>query len=253
MKYNALTLMTASLALLAACNSEKGGTAATTNTPLTTAAVAAPNGGDWSTVTSASPEGGMMMGNPAAKVKLIEYGSLTCPHCREFEEEANTTLTGKYVKSGQVSFEFRNFLLNGYDMAASIIARCAGPAGFFGLTRQFYADQPQWVGKISAADPARMQAISALPVNQQLVEVAKLGGLQEYAAMRGLPVAKSSVCLADEKGPSQLVQMQSDVLAKYPDFPGTPTFIINGKMVETKSGSSVWTQVEASINAALGS
>ena len=252
MKLSIITGLVAASFAVTACSAEKTGNGtAVANAPIK--AIPPPKGGDWTTVVSATPEGGFVMGNPNAKVKLIEYGSLTCPHCREFEEESNTTLTGKYVKSGQVSFEFRNFLLNGYDMAATVIARCAGPAGFFGLTRQLYADQPQWVGKISATDPARMQAIGALPVNQQLVEVAKLGGLQEYAAMRGLPVAKSSACLADEKGPSQLVQMQSDVLAKYPDFPGTPTFILNGKMVEIKPGSTTWTQVEASINTALGS
>ena len=127
------------------------------------------------------------------------------------------------------------------------------PSGFFGLTRQLYADQPDWVAKIQAADPAQMQAIGALPVNQQLAAVAKIAGLPEWAAMRGLPTAKSATCLADANTPTQLVQMQTDAVAKYPDFPGTPTFILNGKMVETKAGSSVWSQLEESIKTALGS
>ena len=49
-----------------------------------------------------------MMGNPNAKVKLIEIGSLTCPHCREFDEKGVPTLIDKYVKTGQVSWEFRH-------------------------------------------------------------------------------------------------------------------------------------------------
>ena len=252
MKLTILTGIVAATFAVTACNAEKAGN----GTAVATAPIKAippPKGGDWTTVVSATPEGGFVMGNPNAKVKLVEYGSMTCPHCREFDEEAMPTLTSKYVKSGQVSFEFRNFVRDGYDMAASVIARCAGTSGFFGLTRQMYADQPEWVAKIQAADPAKMQAIASLPVSQQLSEVAKLAGLQQYAAMRGLPVAKSSVCLADEQTPTKLVQIQTDVMAKYPDFPGTPTFIQDGKMVQIKPGGSVWSQVEASINAALGS
>lgn len=252
MKLTILTGIVAAAFAVTACNAEKAGNgAAVSNAPIK--AIPPPKGGDWTTVVSTTPEGGFLMGNPNAKVKLVEYGSMTCPHCREFDETAMTTLTGKYVKSGQVSFEFRNFVRDGYDMAASVIARCAGTSGFFGLTRQMYADQPDWVGKIQAVDPAKMEAIGALPVAQQLGEVAKLAGLQEYAAMRGLPVAKSTACLADPNTPTRLVQMQTDVIAQFPDFPGTPTFIQNGKMVDIKNGSSVWSQVEASINAALGS
>ena len=252
MKLTILTGLVAASFAVTACNAEKAGNGtAVANAPIK--AIPPPKGGDWTTVVSATPEGGFLMGNPNAKVKLVEYGSMTCPHCREFDEEAMATLTSKYVKSGQVSFEFRNFVRDGYDMAASVIARCAGTSGFFGLTRQMYADQPDWVAKIQAADPAKMQAIASLPVSQQLSEVAKLAGLQQYAAMRGLPVAKSSVCLADEQTPTKLVQIQTDVMAKYPDFPGTPTFIQDGKMVQIKPGGSVWSQVEASINTALGS
>lgn len=252
MKLTILTGIVAATFAVTACNAEKAGNGtAVANAPIK--AIPPPKGGDWTTMVATTPEGGFVMGNPNAKVKLVEYGSMTCPHCREFDEEAMATLTSKYVKSGQVSFEFRNFVRDGYDMAASVIARCAGTSGFFGLTRQMYADQPEWVAKIQAADPAKMQAIASLPVSQQLSEVAKLAGLQQYAAMRGLPVAKSSVCLADEQTPTKLVQIQTDVMAKYPDFPGTPTFIQDGKMVEIKPGGSVWSQVEASINAALGS
>ena len=235
-----------------ACNAEKTGNGGAAVSNVAIKAVPAPNGGDWTTVVSTTPEGGFVMGNPNAKVKLIEYGSMTCPHCREFDETGVGPLTDKYVKTGQVAFEFRNFVRDGYDMAASVIARCAGTSGFFGMTRQLYADQPTWVAKIQSADPAQMQAIGALPVNQQLAAVAKIAGLPEWAAMRGLPTAKSATCLADANTPTQLVQMQTDAIAKYPDFPGTPTFILNGKMVETKVGSSVWSQLEDAIKTALG-
>ena len=67
------------------------------------------------------------MGNPKAKVKLVEYGSLTCPHCRHFAETGMVPLKA-YVKSGKVSFEYRNYILNGIDVAATLVARCGGAA-----------------------------------------------------------------------------------------------------------------------------
>jgi protein-disulfide isomerase len=234
-----------------ACNAEQSGNSATA-TAGPVKAVAAPNGGDWTTVVAATPEGGFVMGNPNAPVKLVEFGSMTCPHCREFDEEAMKPLTEQYVKSGKVSFEFRNFVRDGYDMAASVVARCGGPASFFGLTRQLYSDQPQWIAKIQAADPAQMQSIAALPPAQQLAEVAKIAGFQQWAAMRGLPSAKLNACLADADAPTKLVQMQTDAVAAY-ELPGTPSFLINGKLVDIQPGSTPWNQVETALKGALGS
>ena len=149
------------LALVAVtgCNSKQGDAA--TNGPLNVKAVPPPKGGDWSTVVSATPAGGFVMGNPDAKLKLIEYGSLTCPHCRAFDEEGVTPLIDNYVKTGKVSYEFRNYVRDAFDMSASLIARCNGPKGFFQLTRALYKDQPNWVAKVQAApqdqlDPERM-------------------------------------------------------------------------------------------------
>ena len=237
---------------LGACDSEQSGGGGAIGGGGPVDAVAAPNGGDWTKIVAQSPEGGFVMGNPKAAVKLIEFGSMTCPHCREFDEAAMKPLTENYVKTGKVSFEFRNYVLNPYDMAASVVARCAGPSGFFGLTRQLYADQPDWIAKAQSADPAKLQALATLPPNEQLAEVAKLAGFPQYAAMRGLPSAKLDACLADPATPTKLVQMQTDATAAYPDIPGTPSFVLNGKLIEIKAGSSVWSQVEAALKAAVG-
>lgn len=237
---------------ITACNAEQGGNGATAGTGGPVEAVPAPNGGDWSTIVAQTPEGGFVMGNPNAAVKLVEFGSMTCPHCREFDEAAMKPLTEQYVKSGRVSFEFRNYVRDPYDMAASIVARCAGPTGFFGLTRQLYADQAEWIAKAQSADPARMQALSSLPPSQQLAEVAKLAGFPEYAAMRGLPSARLDACLADPETPTKLVQMQTAATEAYPDLPGTPSFLLNGKLIEIKPGSTPWSQVETALKAALG-
>ncbi len=253
MIHNSLLCGVAAIAFsVSACNAEKGGNGAAIGTGGPVEAVPAPNGGDWTTIVSQTPEGGFRMGNPNAPVKLVEFGSMTCPHCREFDETAIKPLTENYVKTGKVSFEFRNYVMNPYDMAASVVARCSGPGGFFGLTRQLYADQPEWIAKAQSADPARLQALATLPPNQQLAEVAKLAGFPEYAAMRGLPSAKLDACFADPATPTKLVQMQTDATTTYPDIAGTPAFVLNGKLVEVKAGSSVWSQVDAALKAAIG-
>ena len=245
-------LFLASAALLAtACNAEKG--AANSSGPEVTAKpVPAPNNGDWSTIVSATPEGGFVMGNPNAKVKLVEFGSLTCPHCAEFEEKGGKALVDNYVKKGLVSWEFRNFVRDPFDMTATLLARCGGEAGFFGLTRNLFADQRDWIGKIQAAqaaDPAKMQALQAMSPAQQFSTIADMAGLKQYASMRGVPRAKGDQCLANEAEVNKLVQMNTDAVSTY-NVPGTPTFLINGSVVEQ---TATWELLEPKIKEALAS
>jgi protein-disulfide isomerase len=245
-----LSLAVASFAT-AACNAEKGSdSSANPSTPVKP--VPAPNGGDWRTIVSQTAEGGFVMGNPNAAAKIVEFGSMTCPHCAEFDETGVKPLIDTYVKSGRVSYEFRNYVRDPYDMAASLVARCGGTASFFGLTRGLYADQKEWVTKIQGANPQTMQRISALPPQQQLPEIAKLAGFQDWAAQRGLPAAKSTACLSNQAEIDRLVQMNSEALEVYPDFPGTPSFLLNGAPIKIEPGSPVWTQVESKIKDALG-
>jgi protein-disulfide isomerase len=247
-----LMLFAAALALATAgCDSKPGAGESSTAASGPIEPIPAPNGGDWSTIVSITPEGGFRMGNPDAPVKLVEFASMTCPHCREFEEQGGQKLIDTYVKSGRVSYEFRNFVMNGADLTASVLARCNGPAGFFGFTRQLFADQPQWTQTLQSADPAQMQAISALPPTQQLPRLAELAGLKQWAALRGLPAARADQCLASQAEVDKLVQMQSDAVANF-EVAGTPSFLINGEMVELEGGTPLWTQVEAKLRDAIG-
>jgi len=241
MKPAYVLLATAAIFASAACNAEKG-TDANTNAPIE--AVAAPNGGDWTKTVVATPEGGLLMGNPNADVKLIEYGSLTCPHCAEFAEQGAPQLIDKYVKAGRVSYEFRNFLRDGLDMSMALVARCGGPERFFTLSEAMYKDQRSFFERAQAATPEQQAAASASPAG-----FANLAGLQQWAAQRGLPSAKSNACLADQATQDKLVQVSNDVTTQFPGFSGTPTFIINGKMIEERT----WDAVEPKIRDALGS
>jgi protein-disulfide isomerase len=140
---NRSLLIAAALVALAACNKkDSAAPEVDVNAPLNATPVAAPADGDWTTIVTETPEGGFLMGNPQAKAKLVEFGSMTCPHCREFEEESHQALLDKYVKTGLASFEFRNYVRDPFDMTASIIARCAGKDGFFAMTHAMYDEQP---------------------------------------------------------------------------------------------------------------
>jgi len=243
------TFLACALALtaVAGCNSKQGDAA--TNAPLNVKAVPPPKGGDWSTVVSATPEGGFLMGNPNAKLKLIEYGSLTCPHCREFDEKGVPPLIANYVKTGLVSWEFRNYVRDAFDLTASLVSRCNGEKGFFPLTRAFYKDQDVWVEKIRTTPQDQIEQLQNLPPNQQFVELAKVADFQNWATARGVPAAKTNQCLADENSVNKLVQMTSDATTQFPQFPGTPTFILNGTMLEK---TATWVELEPQLRSALG-
>jgi protein-disulfide isomerase len=247
MKPTYLLAAVAAVFASAACNAEKSdnsGSAAS----LEAKAVKPPKGGDWATTVAATPAGGFVMGNPDAAVKLIEYGSMTCPHCREFDETGVQPLIDKYVKSGRVSYEFRNYVRDPYDLAGSLIARCNGAQGFFPLTRAMYKDQPNWLARLQTVPQAQMQSLMTMGPERQFLETAKLAGFQQWAAMRGLPTAKSTACLTDQAEINRLVQMNSDATNEHPDFAGTPTFVVNGEVVK----GATWKILEPALRDALG-
>ncbi|HET7281461.1 MAG TPA: thioredoxin domain-containing protein [Sphingomicrobium sp.] len=234
-----LTCAMAALAL-AACNKNKndgGNGPAATNETVSITQANPPPGGTWADVVNATSAGGYMMGNPNAKVKLIEIGSLSCPHCKAFEDEGMPTLVEKYVKPGTVSWEFRPYIIHGpIDMAANLIARCNGVKTFFPFVQALYKDQDSWLGKVQTTPQGKLAQIQNLPPNQLFVQMASVLGLQDWAAERGLPQAKSNQCLSDQKMINDEVQHTSDVNAQYPQFQGTPAFVINGKMLADTAG-----------------
>ncbi len=235
---------------LVACGDKTAKNPAATDATADAASITAaanPAGTNWAQVMVATPEGGFRVGNPDARVKLLEFASLTCPHCREFHEAGMATIRDKYVASGNVSYEFRNFVLNGPDFAASMLARCQGAEPFFGLLGAFMDDQAVWTEpftKLSAQDNARL---SAMPEDQQVAALAQLGKLDEYVRARGIPRAKFDQCLADKSQLAQLTKLRSEATDKY-KLTGTPGFIINGV---TQEGVYTWADLEPKLKAAL--
>jgi protein-disulfide isomerase len=211
-------------------------------------AIPAPSGSDWTEKVSLTPEGGYRMGNPDAPVKLVEYASLTCPHCRDFSRDAAVPLRESYVKSGKLSWEFRSFALNAIDVAATLLATCQGPAPFFKLVEQTYIDQDKWVLSYQQLTKAQQDQLSALAPGQQFAGLAKAGGLDGFYRVRGLPAAKAEACLTDQKKIDAVVAVR-DRGIKDDKVEGTPTFIINGTKIDQPP---TWTALEPEIKKAGG-
>src|SRR4051794_24999335 len=136
MKVRTFLACTMAVLALAGCNKKnEGGTGTAANETVKITQANPPPGGTWADVVNQTSAGGYMMGNPNAKVKLVEIGSLFCPYCKRFEDEGAPVLVEKYVKPGNVSWEFRPYVIHGViDVAANITARCGGLKTFFPLT-----------------------------------------------------------------------------------------------------------------------
>jgi protein-disulfide isomerase len=230
--------------LLSGCDGE-GGNASNVNLQAPLTQVPAPNNGDWTQVVSQTPEGGFVMGNPNAPVKLIEFASMTCPHCMAFSEAASERLRDVYVRSGQVSFEFRNFVLNSLDAAASVVARCQGPAAFFRLTEQLFAEQENWAGNLSEEEQVQ---IGQLPEDRQVGALIRAAELDAFFRQRGVPEARLNQCLANREELQRLATMRDQATQQF-QVPGTPAFVINGRIVP---GATTWQELEPALRQSIG-
>ncbi|MEA3051931.1 MAG: hypothetical protein QOG72_834 [Sphingomonadales bacterium] len=235
----------ASLAVgLAGCGDGAGNSQSVADAgPLTQ--IPAPNG-DWTQTVARTAEGGFRMGNPNAPVKLVEYGSLSCPHCAEFEERGAPQLRDKYVKSGQVSWEFRTYLLFPTDPGVSMLLHCQGPDAFFPLVEQLYADQAGWMGRIQQLPRDQQEAIQSMPPRDAAALVVRAGGLDEFFRQRGMPGSRIQSCLADPAGVETIASIKQR--GDEEGVNGTPSFFINGKRYE---GPANWAGLEPELRAAI--
>jgi protein-disulfide isomerase len=200
---------------------------------------------DFSRTVVATPEGGFRMGSPAAKVKLVEYGSLTCPHCRAFHVEGSASLKRDYVAKGLVSYEYRSLTLNGPDIAASVIARCDGAPAFFPRIDVLYREQSVWTQPFFAMTEDDFKPVQAAPADQQLLAFGKAGKLDVFVGSRGITGPHFARCLSNKALSDKLVQMGQ--VANGLGVRGTPTFFVNGAIVE----GNTWGAIEAKLRTAL--
>ncbi len=184
---------------------------------------------DWSTRMVTTPQGGILIGNPAAPVKLVEFGSLTCPHCRAFHAEGLPGLRARGLSAGSISYEYRPFTLNGIDLMAGLLMQCqaAGPAWAF--VNRVYARQDELVAGFQAIPDSEGARIQALPQDQRGPAMAEAGKLPAFAAAAGIGRATYDSCIAATPGMDRLLAIRKDAVETH-GLTGTPSFLINGKM-----------------------
>lgn len=238
-----LAFCAAPLALgLAACGSSGD------EAPEAAAAVAKvppPAGQQWVDVVAVTPEGGWLAGNPAAPIRLVEYGSLTCPACAHFSITGMQQLRDDYVNSGRVSYELRSVPLHGtIDLVLTRLLECGPKEAAHPLAEQLWANNEPVVTQAQANAEALQQAMS-LPENQRFVAFADRSGLLDFFAARGVSRDQAAVCLSD---PAAMQKLADRLVAQNDkdQITGTPTFFINGsRMTETD-----WPSVQAALQRA---
>ena len=232
--------LAAPLALaLAACGDQAASDGAVAEA-APVAAVPAPAGTSWRDTVQVTEAGGHLVGNPNAPIKLVEYGSLTCPACAAFATEGMEPLLNEYVNSGRVSFELRNFAVHGpVDIVLARMARCGAPEAVVPLSEQVWQNLQSITGPIQANQAAAEQAMS-LPMEQRFAALAEVGGFYDFFASRGVSEDQARACLADVPALETLAN-QTQTYGEQDQVTGTPTFTLNGRKLDGVGG---WTQLE---------
>lgn len=191
---------------------------------------------DWTKKVTETPAGAFVLGNPAAKTRLVEYVSYTCPHCAHFTGEASAPLR-KYIATGGTAVEIRHAVRDPVDFAATLLARCTGPAHFFAAHDKLFATQETWFEAAAKYIEGNRDALHNAPQAQQLQMVAKAAGLGPIV---GLSDTQVNACLADSAAEKPVMAMTDEAWDKR-KIPGTPYFMINGTGAE---GTTSWPALE---------
>jgi len=144
------------------------------------------------------------MGSPTAPVTIIEYASMTCPHCAAFAVNTFPKLKEKYIDTGKVKYIMREYPLDGLAAAAFMLARCAGPEKYYPLIETLFAQQQKWA--VKEPIPPLLAIVKQAGFNQQSFEA----------------------CVNDKDLLAKVQQMRNRGKEKF-KVDATPTFYINGE------------------------
>jgi protein-disulfide isomerase len=150
------------------------------------------------------PQPDIMIGSDKAPVTIIEYASMTCPHCAHFSETTFPELQKKYIDTGKVRYTLRSFPLDALAAAGFMLARCAGNDKYMPMVETLFAKQADWIVK------------EPLP---PLKEIAKQFGFTEESF---------NACLANQKVLDEIQAVRDHAVEKL-GVNSTPTFFVNGK------------------------
>jgi len=161
----------------------------------------------------------IVLGDPEAPVTVIEYASMTCPHCARFHANTLPDLKEQYIETGKVKYIMRAFPLDNLAAAAFLLARCVDADKYYPFVDMLFEKQSQWA---NADDPL-----------EELRQVTKVAGFTE---------AKFNGCLRDQEALNYIQQVRDTGNQKY-DIRSTPTLIINGQKLEGNQSITALQQV----------
>ena len=147
-------------------------------------------------------------GSPDAKIKLVEYFSLTCPACAEFHTEVYPKIKEKYIDRGLVQMEYRDFPLDQWGLRAAALARCLEPKYYGAMVDVLLKQQSNW---------ARSENIL-----ESLLKIGQLAGLNEENA---------KACMSNEKLLDGIISVRMTGNKKH-NVNTTPSFLINGEKIQ---------------------
>ena len=150
-----------------------------------------------------------IMGEADAPVTIIEYSSMTCPHCANHHKNTMPALKEKYVKTGKVRYVVREFPLDRVALAAAALARCAGPEKYFPFITAMYKQQDQWARGSGSPVP-------------RLFKMAKQAGFTKETF---------NACMRNKEITDHIEKTALKGRTKY-GVNATPTLFVNGKMLE---------------------
>jgi len=152
------------------------------------------------------PLGDMALGDEKAPVTIIEYASMTCPHCANFHETTYPELKKKYIDTGKVRFIFREFPLDQLAAAAFMLARCGGKERYFPMVETLFQQQRTWA------------------VQRPLQPLMAIG------KQAGLSVSGFNECLKNQQVLDGIEDVRKRAAEKL-NVQSTPTFFVNGKQL----------------------
>ena len=150
------------------------------------------------------PDGDVVLGSDKAPVTIVEYASMTCPHCAHFSETTFPELKKRYIDTGKVRFIFREFPFDKIAAAAFMLARCAGKDRYMAVVETLFAKQAEWA------------------VNEPRAP------LENIAKQLGFTEETFKQCLTNQKVLDDIEAVRNRAVQKL-GVNSTPTFFINGK------------------------
>lgn len=200
---------------------------------------------NWLSKIVKTSSGGMLKGNPKAKVKLVVYSALSCSGCARFWERSHLALDS-YVAGGTVSYEFRNLRNDVTDVPATLISRCGDPKKFFAMTAELFQNQTNWRGTSEIPDAVDADAIAKIPPELLATVLATKLGLDKFAQTKGITADKAKACLMDKGQIAELTKVTDTAKANY-GLTELPGFLINGRRVD---GAKTWEALDPALKAA---